>query len=173
MRLAEEFGADHTVNAAETTSEERIALVRSLTRGRGADIVVECAGIAEVVPEGLDMTRKGGIYLEPGNFAETGEVSFKPAPPLLLKEYPSHRHDQPPLHGLYPQHGVDATARRSISVRKVCIARIPAIANGIGDAKINGARGVHEGGRLCRKFFRVVVTLRYSALRVLVEAISR
>ena len=78
LGLAEEFGADHTVNAAETTSEERIALVRSLTRGRGADIVVECAGIAEVVPEGLDMTRKGGIYLEPGNFAETGEVSLSP-----------------------------------------------------------------------------------------------
>ena len=78
LRLAEEFGADHTVNAAETTSEERIEFVRSLTHGRGADIVVECAGIAEVVPEGLDMTRKGGIYLEPGNFAETGEVSLSP-----------------------------------------------------------------------------------------------
>ena len=24
------------------------------------------------------MTRKGGIYLEPGNFAETGEVSLSP-----------------------------------------------------------------------------------------------
>ena len=78
LGLAEEFGADHTVNAAETTSEERIEFVRSLTHGRGADIVVECAGIAEVVPEGLDMTRKGGIYLEPGNFAETGEVSLSP-----------------------------------------------------------------------------------------------
>ena len=78
LRLAEEFGADHIVNAAETTPEERIEFVRSLTHGRGADIVVECAGIAEVVPEGLDMTRKGGIYLEPGNFAETGEVSLSP-----------------------------------------------------------------------------------------------
>ena len=78
LGLAAEFGADHTVNAAETTSEERIEFVRSLTHGRGADIVVECAGIAEVVPEGLDMTRKGGIYLEPGNFAETGEVSLSP-----------------------------------------------------------------------------------------------
>lgn len=78
LGLAEEFGADQIVNAAETTSEERIDLVRSLTHGRGADIVIECAGIAEVVPEGLDMTRKGGIYLEPGNFAETGEVSLSP-----------------------------------------------------------------------------------------------
>ena len=78
LGLAAEFGADHTVNAAETTSEERIEFVRSLTHGRGADIVIECAGIAEVVPEGLDMTRKGGIYLEPGNFAETGEVSLSP-----------------------------------------------------------------------------------------------
>ena len=71
LELAKEFGADHTLNAAQTTSDERIAFVHSLTHERGADI-------AEVVPEGLDMTRKGGIYLEPGNFAETREVSLSP-----------------------------------------------------------------------------------------------
>jgi L-iditol 2-dehydrogenase len=78
LSLAREFGADYTLNVAQTTAEERIDLVRSLTHGRGADIVVECAGIAEVVPEGLDMLRKGGIYVEAGNFVETGEVSLSP-----------------------------------------------------------------------------------------------
>lgn len=78
LALAREFGADYTLNVAQTTREERLDLIRSLTHGRGADIVVECVGIAEVVPEGLDMLRKGGIYIEAGNFVEMGEVSLSP-----------------------------------------------------------------------------------------------
>ena len=39
LRMARDFGADHTLNVAETTAEERIEFVRRLTRGRGADIV--------------------------------------------------------------------------------------------------------------------------------------
>lgn len=78
LDLAREFGVDHTLNVTETTQDERIDFVRSLTYGRGADIVVECAGIAEVVPEGLEMLRKGGVYIEAGNFVETGEVSLSP-----------------------------------------------------------------------------------------------
>ncbi len=78
LTLAKEFGADHSLNVAQTTKEERIEFIRSITKGRGADIVVECAGVAEVVPEGLEMLRKGGIYIEAGNFVETGEVSLSP-----------------------------------------------------------------------------------------------
>ena len=78
LALARDFGADHTLNVAETTADERIKFVRSLTRGRGADIVAECAGVPEAVPEGLEMLRKGGVYIEAGNFVETGEVSLSP-----------------------------------------------------------------------------------------------
>ena len=78
LALAKEFGVDHAINVTQTTQDERIEFVRSLTHGRGADIAVECAGIAEVVPEGLDMLCKGGIYIEVGNFVETGEVSLSP-----------------------------------------------------------------------------------------------
>ncbi len=78
MALAKEFGVDHILNIAQTSEDERVEFVRSLTRGRGADIVVECAGVAEAVPEGLEMLRKGGIYIEAGNFVETGEVSLSP-----------------------------------------------------------------------------------------------
>ncbi len=78
LDLASDFGVDHTLNVTQTTQDERIEFVRSLTHGRGADIVVECAGIAEVVPEGLEMLRKGGVYIEAGNFVETGEVSLSP-----------------------------------------------------------------------------------------------
>jgi L-iditol 2-dehydrogenase len=39
---------------------------------------VECAGVPDVVPEGLEMLRKGGIYIEAGNFVDTGEVALSP-----------------------------------------------------------------------------------------------
>ena len=74
LNLAREFGADIAINVKNTTEEERIELVMQETRGRGADIVVECAGIPSVVPEGLRMLRKAGMYLEPGNFVDTGGV---------------------------------------------------------------------------------------------------
>ena len=78
LALARKFGVDHTLNVARTTADERIDFVRSLSHGRGADIVAECAGVPEAVPEGLEMLRKGGTYVEAGNFVETGEVSLSP-----------------------------------------------------------------------------------------------
>jgi len=76
LNLAKEFGADLAINVKNTTEEERVELVMQETRGRGADIVVECAGIPSVVPEGLRMLRKAGMYLEPGNFVDTGGVTL-------------------------------------------------------------------------------------------------
>jgi len=42
----------------------------------GADLVVECAGVPEAVPEGLEMLRKGGTYIEAGNFVDVGETGI-------------------------------------------------------------------------------------------------
>lgn len=44
--------------------------------GRGADVVVEVVGTAEAVREGLEMTRRGGTYIETGNFVDTSEVNI-------------------------------------------------------------------------------------------------
>jgi threonine dehydrogenase-like Zn-dependent dehydrogenase len=85
LALAREFGADYVLNVAHTSQEDRLDLVRSVTHGRGADIVVECVGIPEVVPEGLEMLRKGGIYVEAGNFVDMGEVSLSPHRHLCSK----------------------------------------------------------------------------------------
>lgn len=73
LELAKEFGADITVNVLKTTEEERIALIKRETHGRGADIVCECVGKPEVFPEGLKYLCKAGMYLEPGNFVACGE----------------------------------------------------------------------------------------------------
>ena len=74
LEIARAFGADICLNAAETTEQERIELVRQETDGRGADIVCECVGKPMVVPEGLKMLRKAGMYLETGNFVDCGST---------------------------------------------------------------------------------------------------
>lgn len=76
LNLAKEFGADIALNSKTTTEEERVELVMQETRGRGADLAVECVGIPSVVPEGLRMLRKAGMYLEPGNFVDTGAAAL-------------------------------------------------------------------------------------------------
>lgn len=76
LGLAKEFSADHVLNLNATTGAERIAYVRDLTHGRGADLVVECAGSPQAVIEGLDMLRKGGTYIEAGNFVDTGTTEI-------------------------------------------------------------------------------------------------
>ncbi|HLQ65291.1 MAG TPA: zinc-binding dehydrogenase [bacterium] len=78
LGLAKRLGADHTIDAARTTPAERLAQIRDLTHGRGADVVVECAGVPQVVPEALEMLRVGGMLVEAGNFSDLGEVPINP-----------------------------------------------------------------------------------------------
>lgn len=85
LELAKAFGADYTLDVSQTTMQERISFVRELTHGRGADVVVECVGIAQVLPEGLEMLRTGGTFIEAGNFVDTGEVSLNPHRHLCAK----------------------------------------------------------------------------------------
>ncbi|MGI6175899.1 MAG: zinc-binding dehydrogenase [Christensenellales bacterium] len=76
LNLAKEFGADITLNVNQTTEEERIDIVLQNTRGLGADLAVECVGHPYVVPEGLKMLRKAGMYLETGNFVDVGGIDI-------------------------------------------------------------------------------------------------
>ncbi|MGI6175400.1 MAG: zinc-binding dehydrogenase [Christensenellales bacterium] len=74
LNLAKAFGADICLNVLKTTPEERIAIVKEATHGLGANVVCECSGVPSVVPEGLEMIRKCGVYLEIGHFVEVGGV---------------------------------------------------------------------------------------------------
>jgi L-iditol 2-dehydrogenase len=79
LEMAKKLGADHIIDAAKTSREERILAVKDLTEGRGtegADVVIECVGHPSVVPEGIEMLRLGGTYLEMGNFIDTGTVEI-------------------------------------------------------------------------------------------------
>jgi threonine dehydrogenase-like Zn-dependent dehydrogenase len=85
LNFAEKLGADHVINAARTSEKERLAMIRDLTHGRGADVVVECAGVAQAVRESLELLRIGGLLVEAGNFSDMGEVSISPHRHLCAK----------------------------------------------------------------------------------------
>jgi threonine dehydrogenase-like Zn-dependent dehydrogenase len=85
LNFAKRLGADHVINAGNTSKSERLKLVKDLTNGRGADMVVECAGVPEAVPEALEMLRVSGLLVEAGNFSDLGEVSISPHRHLCAK----------------------------------------------------------------------------------------
>jgi L-iditol 2-dehydrogenase len=85
LSFAKRLGADHTINASTTSKSERLQIVKDLTHGRGADVVVECAGVPAAVPEALEMLRISGLMVEAGNFSDLGEVSFSPHRHLCAK----------------------------------------------------------------------------------------
>ena len=85
LNFAKRLGADHVINARNASKSERLKLVKDLTNGRGADMVVECAGVPEAVPEALEMLRVSGLLVEAGNFSDLGEVSISPHRHLCAK----------------------------------------------------------------------------------------
>ena len=78
LNFAKRLGADFAVNVESMSRVERLQMVKDLTHGRGADMVIECAGVPEAVPEALEMMRVGGLLIEAGNFSDLGEVPISP-----------------------------------------------------------------------------------------------
>lgn len=85
LDFARRLGADYTVNADKLSRTERLQMIRDLSGGRGADMVIECAGIPQAIPEALEMLRVGGLLVEAGNFSDLGEVSISPHRHLCAK----------------------------------------------------------------------------------------
>ncbi len=85
LNFALKLGADQVINAGKTSETERLALIRDLTHGRGADVVVECAGVPGAVREALEMLRISGLLIEAGNFSDMGEISISPHRHLCAK----------------------------------------------------------------------------------------
>ncbi len=71
------LGADRVVSLSSPPAE-REALVRSLTGGRGADVVIEATGNPGAVAEGLGLIRDGGVYVIAGHYTDTGDVTLNP-----------------------------------------------------------------------------------------------
>src|SRR6202522_446573 len=85
LDFAKKLGADQTINAGKYSQAQRLQMIKDLTNGRGADMMIECAGVPQAVPEALEMLRVGGLLVEAGNFSDLGEVSISPHRHLCAK----------------------------------------------------------------------------------------
>jgi threonine dehydrogenase-like Zn-dependent dehydrogenase len=85
LNFAKRLGADHIINVGKTSKVERLQVIKDLTHGRGADMVIECAGVPQVVPEALEMLRVSGLLVEAGNFSDLGEIPLSPHRHLCAK----------------------------------------------------------------------------------------
>lgn len=89
LEFARNFGIfDHFINIEEVIDpRERVSLVKQWTPGKvGPDLVVDCTGVPEAVPEGIDMVRRGGTFVEIGSFVDTGEVTINPFKHICWKD---------------------------------------------------------------------------------------
>ena len=98
LDLARQFGADEAICIEGMTDAEIVAAVQGCNAGAGADVVVETVGRPEPVRVGLEIVRRGGTYLETGNFADTGEVALNihrhiAARNVLIYGNTNHPHD--------------------------------------------------------------------------------
>ena len=76
LALARKFGAEATVDINEfATPEARTARVREIVGGFGADLVMDCTGHPSAGPEGIEMLRDSGAYIEMGQFTDAGSIA--------------------------------------------------------------------------------------------------
>jgi threonine dehydrogenase-like Zn-dependent dehydrogenase len=76
LELARKFGAEATVDIERyQTADTRIARVRELVGGFGADLVMDCSGHPSAGPEGMEFLRDGGTYVEMGQFTDAGAIT--------------------------------------------------------------------------------------------------
>ncbi len=80
-----QLGATKILDRAATTPEERREEILSLTCGRGADWVYECAGVNAAVSEALTLARRGADVLTSGIAVPTGEIPVDWFRTVMLK----------------------------------------------------------------------------------------
>ena len=76
LALAMQMGADAVVDLDKTTVEARRTTVLDRTRGLGADVVIEAAGSARAVEEGVNLARNGGAYVIAGHYTNAGDSTI-------------------------------------------------------------------------------------------------
>ena len=80
LELARAFGADHTLNIKDMPERrDRVKQVRQWTEGVGADVACDFVGFPAVIPEGIEMLRSGGTYLEIGTISRGAKIDLEPS----------------------------------------------------------------------------------------------
>ena len=78
LDLAKQLGADIVLSLEDETVEARANVIKDLTNGRGADVIIEASGNPEAVDEGLHLLRDGGTYVIAGHYTDAGPIAFNP-----------------------------------------------------------------------------------------------
>jgi L-iditol 2-dehydrogenase len=73
LDFAKKIGADETINAGQENVAER---VKELTKGYGADVVIEAIGLPATWEQALKLVRKGGTVLEFGGCPPGTEIKL-------------------------------------------------------------------------------------------------
>ena len=74
LRLARKLGADLVLDIRATSVEERQKAVMEHCDSIGADLIIECSGAPEAVPEGLGLLRPRARYSLAGQYSNRGSV---------------------------------------------------------------------------------------------------
>jgi len=78
LDAALEAGASAVLNIESNDEEARLDWVRQQTSGRGADVTIEVAGVAEAVVQAMKFTRDAGRVVIVGQYTDHGTVEINP-----------------------------------------------------------------------------------------------
>jgi threonine dehydrogenase-like Zn-dependent dehydrogenase len=78
LELACQYGAEQVFDIRNTTIQERGEAIRDFTNGIGIDLAFEASGNPEAMLEGLNLLRKRGEYVIPGQYSNRGTVPIPP-----------------------------------------------------------------------------------------------
>ncbi|MCA9880656.1 MAG: zinc-binding dehydrogenase [Thermomicrobiales bacterium] len=81
LQLAKEIGVGDVhidIFAIPDAAERRRLVLAETPAERGADVVLECAGVPSAVPEGFEFARRNGRYLVMGQYTDRGETPINP-----------------------------------------------------------------------------------------------
>ena len=140
LELAEEFGADHTINIEEfNTPETRLGRVRELTDGRGADVVMMLRLQRErmdggFIPSEREYYHRWGLDAEKLALAAPDAIVMHPGPMNRGVEITSSVADHPERSAITEQ------VAMGVAVRMACL-----------DVLTRSARGVVARPRAARR----------------------
>ena len=78
LDAAIEAGASAVLNIETNDVEARLDWVMQQTSGRGADVTIEVAGVAEAVVQAMKFTRDAGRVVVVGQYTDHGQIEFNP-----------------------------------------------------------------------------------------------
>lgn len=82
LKMAEQLGADYTINIK---NGDLYSEIKNLTKGYGADVILECSGSQASVNTCLEIVKKGGKYTQVGLFGKPITLDFEKVATKELK----------------------------------------------------------------------------------------